>query len=93
MTPQPRDIAAEVMAVIREQYDLNEVTPASVLKNINGHALDLFLIIAIEDRFGIEITDEEAERVRTVMDLIALVVEGKSPRGAHPDDARRGERR
>ena len=39
------------------------------------------IVMDVEDHFGITIKDEEAERVRTVNDLVALV--GSRIRNAH----------
>lgn len=71
MSPQAVDII--VKEVITEQLGVNpeEVTPqASFVVDLGADSLDVVeLGLALEDRFDIEIPDEDLERMVTVQDL------------------------
>ncbi len=50
----------------------NEVVPeASFVDDLGADSLDLVeLIMAMEEEFGVEVPDEDAEKIRTVQDTI-----------------------
>jgi acyl carrier protein len=52
-----------------------EVTPEAVfVDDLGADSLDLVeLIMAMEEEFGTEIADEEAEKLRTVQDVINFI--------------------
>jgi len=64
------DITAKIKAIIAESLgvDINEVTDnASFVNDLGADSLDTVeLIMALEEQFGIEIPDEEAEKMQTV---------------------------
>jgi acyl carrier protein len=64
------DIVADKLGVERA-----EVTPESVfVDDLGADSLDLVeLIMAMEEEFGFEIADEEAEKMRTVQDVINFI--------------------
>jgi acyl carrier protein len=55
--------------------DRAEVTPEAVfVDDLGADSLDLVeLIMAMEEEFGMEIADEEAEKLRTVQDVISFI--------------------
>jgi|UniRef100_A0A7C3ZB18 acyl carrier protein len=55
--------------------DRSEVTPDAVfVDDLGADSLDLVeLIMAMEEEFGLEIADEEAEKMRTVQDVINFI--------------------
>ena len=55
--------------------DRAEVTPEAVfVDDLGADSLDLVeLIMAMEEEFGFEIADEEAEKMRTVKDVISFI--------------------
>ncbi len=55
--------------------DRSEVTPEAVfVDDLGADSLDLVeLIMAMEEEFGMEIADEDAEKLRTVQDVITFV--------------------
>jgi acyl carrier protein len=59
--------------------DEAEVVPsANFVEDLNADSLDLDeLIMSLEEEFGIEISDEEAEKIRTVGDAIEYIQEHK----------------
>jgi len=64
------DIIVDKLGVER-----SEVTPEAVfVEDLGADSLDLVeLIMAMEEEFGMEIADEEAEKLRTVQDVINFV--------------------
>ncbi|HIE48262.1 acyl carrier protein [Candidatus Bipolaricaulota bacterium] len=71
------EIADRVREIIAEQLmaDLEEVTDeASFVDDLGADSLDTVeLIMEFEDEFGIEIPDEEAEKIQTVGEAIAYI--------------------
>ena len=50
----------------------------NLMKDLEADSLDAVeIIMAIEDEYGIEIPDEEAEKIQTVGDLVRYVEENK----------------
>jgi len=74
-----QEIFERVQKVIVEQLgvDENAVTPeASFIDDFNADSLDLVeLVMAFEQEFDVSISEEEAERVRTVADAVRLLTE------------------
>ena len=66
-----------VKEIVAEQLgkDVNEVTiEASFIDDLGADSLDIVeLVMAMEDEFGIEIPDEEAEKIKTVKDVIEYI--------------------
>ena len=74
-----QEIFERVQKVIVEQLgvDVSAVTPeASFIDDFNADSLDLVeLVMAFEQEFDVSISEEEAERVRTVADAVRLLTE------------------
>jgi acyl carrier protein len=77
------DILDEVREVIVEKLgvDASKVQPeARFVEDLGADSLDTVeLIMGLEDKFGLEISDEEAEKIRTVQDAINFI---QSKKGA-----------
>lgn len=61
------------------QVDESEVTmETNLMKDLSADSLDAVeIIMAIEDKYGFEIPDEDAEKFQTVEDLVKYVEEVK----------------
>ena len=72
-------VADRVRAIIAEQLGvkLEEVTDAaSFIEDLGADSLDTVeLVMALEEEFGIEIPDEEAEKLVTVGDAVKYIGE------------------
>jgi acyl carrier protein len=70
-------VAEDVKAIIVEQLGVDEaeVTPtASFVEDLGADSLDTVeLVMAFEEKFGIEIPDEDAEKITTVKDAISYI--------------------
>ncbi|HRK07393.1 MAG TPA: acyl carrier protein [Pseudobdellovibrionaceae bacterium] len=64
--PKVRDVIAEQLGV-----DPERVKPeASFIDDLGADSLDIVeLVMAVEEEFGIEIPDEDAEKLKTVGDF------------------------
>ena len=71
------DIKEKVTEIIVEQLNVEEdaIKPeASFIDDLDADSLDTVeLIMAFEEEFGMEIPDEEAEKIKTVGDAIAYI--------------------
>jgi acyl carrier protein len=67
-----RKIVAEQLGVEEDQI----VPEASFVEDLNADSLDLVdLIMTLEEQFGMEISDEDAEKILTVQDAMTYVEE------------------
>lgn len=71
----------EVIDIVVEQLgvDKEDVTLAkSFVEDLNADSLDLTeLIMTFEERFGLEISEEEAEKLKTVGDVVKYIDQHK----------------
>jgi acyl carrier protein len=74
-------VQQEVIDIIIEQLgvDANDVSPEkSFVEDLNADSLDLTeLIMTFEERFGFEISEEDAEKLKTVNDVIDYIEKRK----------------
>jgi acyl carrier protein len=67
----------DVVATIAEQLgvDIAEVTEEkSFIEDLNADSLDLTeMIMTLEETFSVEIADEQAEKLKTVGDVISFI--------------------
>ena len=72
-----KTVDRRVIEIIVEQLGVSEeeVTPeASFIDDLGADSLDLVeLIMAMEEEFGLEISDEDAEKIQTVQDVINYI--------------------
>ncbi|MGL2697054.1 acyl carrier protein [Helicobacter pylori] len=57
------------------EIDVSQVTPeAEFVKDLGADSLDVVeLIMALEEKFGIEIPDEQAEKIVNVGDVVKYI--------------------
>jgi acyl carrier protein len=74
---ETQDIKNEVRRIIADRLDVEEakVTPnARFVDDLGADSLGLVeLVLAFEEAFDIDITDDEAERIRKVKDVFRYV--------------------
>ena len=74
-------VEQRVREIVAEQLerDVNEVTnAASLIDDLGADSLDVVeLVMKMEEEFGIEIPDEEAEKIKTVNDVIQYIMTHK----------------
>lgn len=81
MTEQ--EIFEEVKGIIQEQLGVEDeaaiTTEATFVDDLSADSLDIVeLIMSLEEKFELEIPDEEAEKIVTVGDVVKYIVEHKN---------------
>lgn len=70
-------VEARVKEIICEQLGVSddEVVPtASFIEDLGADSLDLVeLVMALEEEYDVEISDEDAEKIRTVQDVLNYI--------------------
>ena len=72
----------DVKAVVVEQLNVNEgeIKPESrVVEDLGADSLDVVeLVMALEEKFDINVPDEDAEKISTVGDIVAYIEKAKN---------------
>ncbi len=78
---QDQEILSKVKAMVASQLGKSEdeiTLESSFIEDLGADSLDLVeLIMSMEDEFGLEISDEDAETIITVQDAINFMTERK----------------
>jgi acyl carrier protein len=76
------ELKNKVISIIAEQLGLDEEEiklDASFVDDLGADSLDIVeLVMALEEEYGIEIPDEDAEKIKTVQDAINYIQEHTS---------------
>ena len=76
-----KSIEEKVKQIIIEQLGVNaeQVTPsASFIEDLGADSLDTVeLVMAFEEEFGVDVPDEDAEKLQSVGDVIKFIEEKK----------------
>jgi acyl carrier protein len=74
-----KPVERRVIEIIVEQLGVSEeevTLEASFIDDLGADSLDLVeLIMALEEEFGLEISDEDAEKIQTVQDVVNYITE------------------
>lgn len=67
----------KVKSILSEQFDVEEdsiTMETSIINDLGADSLDVVdLLMNIDDEFGVEVPDEDVEKVKTVEDLVAYI--------------------
>lgn len=81
-----KSIEDKVKDIIVEQLGVNpeQVTPqASFIEDLGADSLDIVeLVMAFEEEFGVEVPDEDAEKLQTVGDVVTYIKERANKGGS-----------
>ena len=73
------NVEQKVKSIIAEQLGVSEdeiKTTSSFIEDLGADSLDIVeLVMAMEEKFEIEIPDEDAEKIQTVRDAINYIQE------------------
>ena len=73
------DVFQKLKSIVVEQLGVDEedvTIESSFVDDLNADSLDLVeLIMSLEEEFGLEISDEEAENISTVSDAVEYILE------------------
>lgn len=76
---EEKEITEKLIAVIKEKLGVEEnkiVASASYVEDLGADSLALVdIAMALEDEFGMEIPDEDIEKIKTVGDTINYIKE------------------
>ncbi|OLC52610.1 MAG: acyl carrier protein [Chloroflexi bacterium 13_1_40CM_4_68_4] len=79
MAATQQEIYEKLKKIIVEQLGVDETDvtmEASFVDDLNADSLDLVeLIMSLEEEFGTEISDEDAEKIKTVGDAVQYIEE------------------
>ena len=76
-----KEIEEKVKSIVSEQLDIKEEIDnnASFIDDLGADSLDTVeLVMTLEEQFGCEISDEDAEKITTVQEAINYIKE-KNP--------------
>jgi len=78
-TQVEQDVIAKVKDMVSNQLGKPEEEislEAAFIEELGADSLDLVeLVMALEDEFGLEISDEDAEKIVTVQDAVSFILE------------------
>lgn len=76
MAFQKEDTLKKIVTIIADKLKVPQenITPQATFKDLGADSLDhVEMIMAFEETFGIEVKDEDAEKIHTVQDAVDLL--------------------
>jgi acyl carrier protein len=77
-----KELTAKVVDIITNQLGVDKeiITPeAHVIDDLGADSLDIVeLVMALEEAFDLEIPDDDAEKIRTVQDILQYLEQHKA---------------
>lgn len=75
-------IFEKVKEIVADQLGIDEVETikmeSSLIKDLEADSLDAVeIMMALEDEFGVEVPDEEAEKFKCIGDIVKYIEENK----------------
>ena len=81
MSDFAKEVAKKVIGMVATQLGKSEdeiSLDAEIIEGLGADSLDLVeLVMAMEDEFGLEISDDDAESIVTVQDAVNFILEKK----------------
>ncbi len=72
----------KIKSIVSEQLNISpdKITPeSSIIDDLGADSLDVVeLVMALEENFGVEIPDEEAEKISTIGDIVTYIENHKN---------------
>jgi acyl carrier protein len=81
MMDQTKSVEQTIKGIVTRIVHCNEndLTPESTWKDLGADSLDLVqILIALEDTFGIEIPDEDVEKLSSFGDMVTYIEQHQS---------------
>ena len=73
------DTYSKVVSIIAEQLGISEESVSAssdVVKDLGADSIDIVqLLMAMEDEFGVTVTEDDADRLKTVGDIVKIIEE------------------
>jgi acyl carrier protein len=76
MAIEMNETAQKINSIIAEKLhvEASSIKPESTLQDLGADSLDMVdIVMKVEEEFGIEINDEDADKLHTVQDFINYV--------------------
>ncbi len=76
-----QDTFAKIVDILSSKLDIDKktVTAESTFQDLGADSLDLLeIIMRLEEQFGIEINDEDAEKMNKMQDVVAYINERRT---------------
>ena len=71
------DTYSKVVSIIAEQLGISEESISAnsdVVKDLGADSIDIVqLLMAMEDEFGVTVTEDDADRLKTVGDIVKII--------------------